>query len=107
MPHRGQTPNGTTGVFPSLGYELNLGPLALRAGYKNESGSNATFFGTGIRISQFQLHYAANFIPTKDLHHQFSMTYSFGGSDSLVLVRESQISIRGITESEKYVKPSK
>ncbi len=65
-------------ILPSLGYELAVGPLALRAGVKKGEKSNIVSLGSGIRINQFQLHYAANFIPAQDLRHQFSMTYSFG-----------------------------
>lgn len=69
-------------VRPAMGVETSIGPLALRAGYRNGSDLEEFSFGTGFLFGPASVDYSFGMVEQLDSRHRFSMTIRFGNQNS-------------------------
>ncbi|MCB4756112.1 MAG: PorV/PorQ family protein [Elusimicrobia bacterium] len=67
---------------PSVGVEVALGPLAVRAGYKKNTDASEITMGTGFLIGPTSIDYAFGMVENFDTQHKVGMSLRFGGPAS-------------------------
>jgi len=67
---------------PAAGLEVNIGLLALRAGYKGGNGNEEFSIGTGLMIGRSSFDYSFGMMDGLDSRHRVSLSMRFSGSPS-------------------------
>ncbi len=66
-------------VSPSIGCEVKLAPVVIRAGYKSHSDVEGFTVGAGLALGQFELDYALGLVDEFDNRQRVSLLLHYGG----------------------------
>lgn len=69
----------TSEIRPALGFEVGVGPMAFRTGYRTSKHIQDFSIGTGFSWGKSSLDYAFGLADHLDSRHQVSLTTRFGG----------------------------
>lgn len=102
---------------PSAGLDIPIGPLSLRAGYKDNGESNEMSFGAGFGLGRAAVDYSLGMADQLNTAHRVSVSMRFGGTsqplfvkrnlNSTVAAKPARRPVNGSTQEVKRQKPRK